>query len=119
VAIVEEGAQKDWRAAKFLLECRHEGWGQAKTSQDDRALMDRLKIMEQALAVKLQAMKIQHISMSGEDYDIIEILNEVHGIEEKFDGKGLQIKAREGEPEVSGGEGDGAVPEKEEGKTIH
>jgi hypothetical protein len=118
VAIVEEGAEKDWRAAKFLLECRHQGWSRdSKTTQDNRDLMDRLKIMEQALSVKLHAIKVQQVSMSNDDYDIIEILNEVHGIEEKFDGEEILLKNEQSE--VSSSDGDGAIPNQEEVAQLH
>ena len=117
VSIVEEGAQKDWRAAKFLLECRHQGWSRdSKTTHDNRDLMDRLKIMEQALSVKLHALKVQQVSMSNEDYDIIEILNEVHGIEEKFDGKGLQFDEK---PKGDSGDQAEAAVSQEERKALH
>ena len=70
--------------------------------------MDKLKIMEQALTVKINAIKIQQISMSNEDYDILEILNEVHGIEEKMDGQGLRTT-------TASSEGDGEILSEEEG----
>ena len=116
VGLVEEYALKDWRAASFLLKSRYKGWSDAKTSQENRDLMDRLKVMEQALAVKLQALKIQQVTMGNDDYDIIEILNEVHGIEERFDGEGLRLERKS---EVDGGEGAEGVPVEEEEKVIH
>lgn len=120
VSLVEEYALKDWRAASFLLKARHAGWSDSKTSQENRDLMDRLKIMEQALTVKLQAMRVQQASMSTDDYDIVEILNEVHGIEEKLNGEGLQLERElEEESEGSSSEGIEATPGEEEGKTLH
>lgn len=115
VAIVEEGSKRDWRAAKFLLECRHHGWSRdSKTSQENRDLMDRLKIMEQALTVKLGAIKVQKMALAGEDYNIVDILNEVHGIEEKFDDEIFEF-GPPGEPKAEGGQGAEGAHDEEKG----
>ena len=116
VGLIEEYALKDWRAASFLLKSRYKGWSDAKTSQENRDLMDRLKVMEQALAVKFQALRIQQVTMGNEDYDIIEILNEVHGIEEKFDGEGIRLERKS---EGEGGEAINEVPDEKEKKVVH
>lgn len=117
VGIVRNAASEDWRAAKWLLARSHEGWSEkARTSEDDRRLMDKLSVMEKMLTVKAAALRVQAL-IGSDDYDVIDILNEIHGIEEKVGG------ARdEGKSESSSGEGDGPVPEAEvppDGRSIH
>jgi transposase len=108
VKTIQEASVDDWRAAKFLLERRYKAWGaQPVTSAENKELMDRLKIMESALSVKLNALRIQQVTQGKEDFDILDILNEVHGIEEKMDGQGLKSAG-------TSSEGSRELPEKEE-----
>ena len=78
-------ADDDWRAAKFLLERRFSQWQDgSRTSQENRDSLDKLKILKNTLEVKYAALKVQSILSQGEeDYELVNILNEIQYLEEK------------------------------------
>lgn len=78
-------ADDDWRAAKFLLERRFPQWQDgARTTQENRDLLDRLKILKSTLELKYAAVKMQGLLTQGdEDYELVEILNDIQQLEDK------------------------------------
>jgi len=82
---LQEHAQSDWRAAKFLLERRFQHWkADSSTSQDRRDELDDLRILKAKLELQYAALKIEHATVgSSQDGDLVEILTQIHALEVK------------------------------------
>jgi len=86
---LQDHAENDWRAAKFLLERRFPQW-RADTSmtQERRDELDDLRILKAKLELQFAALKIEHASTGREqDTEFTKILNEIHALEVKEDPK--------------------------------
>ena len=79
---LQEHAQSDWRAAKFLLE---QHWrADSSTSQDKRDELDDLRILKAKLELQYAAMKIEQATVgTNQDSELIEILTQIHALEVK------------------------------------
>lgn len=82
---LQEHAQSDWRAAKFLLERRFQHWkADSSTSQDRRDELDDLRILKAKLELQYAALKIEHATVgNSQDSDLVEILTQIHALEVK------------------------------------
>ena len=82
---LQEHAQSDWRAAKFLLERRFQHWkADSSTSQDRRDQIDDLRILKAKLELQYAAMKIEQATVgTNQDSELIEILTQIHALEVK------------------------------------
>lgn len=79
---LQEHAQSDWRAAKFLLERRFQHWrADSSTSQERRDQLDDLKILKAKLELQYAALKIEQATVNRQqDAELIEILSEIHAL---------------------------------------
>tara|TARA_R100001224_G_scaffold97416_2_gene67477 strand:- start:407 stop:949 length:543 start_codon:yes stop_codon:yes gene_type:complete len=82
---LQEHAQSDWRAAKFLLERRFQHWrADSSTSQDRRDELDDLRILKAKLELQYAALKIEQATIgNSQDGDLVEILTQIHALEVK------------------------------------
>lgn len=73
---VQFHAQKDWKAAKWLLTHRYPHWQEeAKTSKDDRARLDELRIRKSELEVEFAELRLLTMKSTDGDVELLAVLN--------------------------------------------
>lgn len=73
---IQHHAQKDWKAAKWLLTHRYPHWREeAKTSQEHREALDRLRVKKGELEVEFAELRLAAMKNADGDQDLLAVLN--------------------------------------------